>query len=199
MPRVGAYVLTATLLATSLVSCATTARVSDVYMSLDADGSRRRSIFFTDTKEIHCIVEMGIGRKGVTIEAVIHQLQRYDFPSDKFFEFDGYSANAESSPQPQEGIQKLDVSLKPEGPNGEDASGSPFPPGRYQCEARLDGELQQTSIFNIDFPPCPTSEVRTGQLCFGFYKNNQACGRYGLLSHDPAVCVCTLKGWDCGK
>ena len=190
--------LLATLVASS-VGCTSTARISDVYMSLDADGNRKRNVFFTDTKEIHCVVEMGIGRKGTTVEAIVRELQYYDFATDQFRETDRVAANAENSPSPQEGIQKLDVLLKPAGPDGSDASGSPFPPGRFQCEARLEGELQQTTIFNINFPDCPTAGIHTGELCFGFYKNKTACPKYGASSHDPAGCTCTTAGWDCGK
>jgi len=169
-------------------------------MSLDANGSRKRNVFFTDTKEIHCVVELGVGREGVTVEAIVRQLQAYDFEADRFFETDRVAANAENSPQPSTGIQKVDVTLKPSGPTGEDASGAPFPPGRFQCEAYLDGVLQQVSIFNIDFPDCPTAAIQPLTVCFGFYKNLDVCPRYGITSRDPAKCQCTdATGWSCDK
>ena len=184
----------------TLSSCATTARVSDVYMALDAEGSRRRNVFYTDTKEIHCVAEMGIGRPGVTVEAIVRQRQSYDFIAVRFFEADRVLANAENSPQPQEGLQKLDITLKPSGPDGEDATGSPFPPGRYQCEAYLDGHLEQVAIFNIDFPPCPTASIVPLSLCYGFYKKLDVCPRYGVTSRDPAHCRCSeIAGWECDK
>ncbi len=197
-PRFWPLAVSSLLLAGALSSCTTTARVTDVYMSLDGDGARRRTVFVTDQKEIHCIVEMGIGRPGSTVEAIVRQNQSYDFIADRFFDADRVLANAETAPSPQEGIQKLDITLKPAGPNGEDATGSPYPPGRYQCEAYLDGVLEKTSIFNIDFPPCPTALILPGSLCYGFYKKVDVCPKYGDTSRDPARCRCTvLKGWEC--
>jgi len=198
---VPAFVASVVLLCTVVAgtsSCSSTARVADVYMALDGDGDRRRNVFFTDTKEIHCVVEMGIGREGVTIEAIVRQLQSYDFAADRFFETDRVSANAEESPSPGQGIQRLDVVLSPSGPGGESAQGAPFPPGRFQCEAYLDGKLQQVAIFNIDFPDCPTAAILPATQCFGFYKNLSVCPRYGVTSRDPAKCRCSnLVGWEC--
>src|SRR4051812_2614820 len=104
--------VTATLLILAGTSCTTTARVSDVYLALDGNGDRKRNIFFTDTKEIHCVVESGVGRRGVTLEAIVRQLQEYDFVADKFFETDRVTANIETSPAPGDGIQKTDLVLK---------------------------------------------------------------------------------------
>ena len=78
------------------------------------------------------------------------------------------------------------------------ADGQPFPPGRYQCEAYLDGKLELVSIFNIDFPPRPTASIPPGSLCYGFYKKIDVCPKYGVTSRDPARCRCTFdKGWEC--
>lgn len=196
--RIGALVTALLLLCATLASCTSTARVSDVYMALDGNGDRKRSVFFTDSKEIHCVVEAGIGRKGVTIEAIVRELQSYDFVADKFFPSDRVAANVEAAPTPGDGIQKTDVVLKPHAPDGSDASGAPFPPGHFQCEAYLDGSLEQTAVFNIDFPECPTAAIRPATTCYGFYKKNTQCPRYGATSRDPAQCRCSsTKGWEC--
>jgi hypothetical protein len=198
--RIGALAVTSLLLLGSLASCTSTARINDVYMALDAEGDRRRSVFFTDSKEIHCVVEMGIGREGTTIESIVRQLQAYDFEADRFFETDRVAANTEAAPQAGTGLQKLDITLKPSGPNGEDATGEPFPPGRFQCEAYLDGKLEQVAIFNIDFPPCPQASIRPGSLCYGFYKKDLECPKYGVTSRDPLACGCRIgTGWECQK
>jgi hypothetical protein len=195
-----ALVSLALALVASVSSCATTARIDDVYLALDANGDRKRVLYFTDTKEIHCVVEMGIGRPGTTIESLVRQLQAYDFQKDTFFETDRVIANAESSPQPGQGLQKLDVTLKPFGPNGEDAPGSPFPVGRFQCEAYLDGKLEQVAVFNIDFPPCPQAAIKPDSPCDGFYKKNIECPKYGVTSRDPLTCACkVVTGWECKK
>ena len=196
--RIGALVVTSAVLLPTLASCTATARVSDVYMALDAAGDRRRSVFFTDTKEIHCVVEMGIGRKGATIETIVRELQAYDFVADRFFATDRVIANVEASPTPADGIQTLDVVLKPKAPDGSDTNDGPFLPGHFQCEAYLDGKLEQTAIFNVDFPDCPASTIQSGTLCFGFYKQNLECPRYGVTSRDSAKCHCsTATGWVC--
>lgn len=198
IPRFWPLAVSSLLLAGALSSCTATARITDVYMALDGNGDRRRNVFFTDSKEIHCVVEMGIGRPGTTVTAIVRQDQSYDFIADRFFEADRVLANAENGPTPQEGIQKVDVVLKPAAPDGADAPGSPYPPGRYQCEAYLDGQLQKVSIFNIDFPPCPTASILPGALCYGFYKKLDVCPKYGDTSRDPAKCRCSaLKGWEC--
>lgn len=198
--RIGALAVTSFLLLASVASCTSTARVVDVYMALDGQGDRKRNIFFTDTKEIHCVVELGIGRTGSTVETIVRQLQAYDFEADRFFETDRVVANAEAAPQPSQGLQKLDITLKPAGPNGEDASGEPYPPGRFQCESYLDGALEQVAIFNIDFPPCPQASIRAATLCYGFYKKDLQCPKYGVTSRDPLTCTCrVLDGWECQK
>ena len=196
--RIGALLGLCGAFSSCTSSCTTTARVSDVYMALDGNGDRRRTTFYTDTKEIHCVVEAGIGRKGATIEGLVREVQAYDFVADKFFATNRVAANAEVSPSPGDGIQKTDIVLKPQSPDGNDASGAPFPPGRFQCEAYLDGQLSQVAIFNIDFPDCPASTIRPGVVCFGFYKQNKACAKYGLTSTDQAACRCSItKGWEC--
>ena len=201
-PRRGAYAVTVILAAAMypslLPGCTDTANIADVYTALDGQGDRKRNVFFTDSKELHCIVEMGIGRRGVTIEVLFRQLQTYDFVADKFFETDRVLASAENNPQPADGIQQYDVSLLPSDPEGKTADGAPFPPGRYVCEARLDGVLEKTAVFNIMFPPCPDATILTGTLCYGFYKKDLQCARYGLTSRDPAQCTCSqTKGWQC--
>jgi coenzyme F420-reducing hydrogenase gamma subunit len=196
--RVGALVVTSCVLLASLSSCATTARISDVYTALDGQGNRKRNVFSTDSKEIHCVVEMGIGRPGVTIEALVRQVQAYDFKTDTFIAVNRVIGNAEQSPGPSQGIQRLDIALVPLGPNGEQVSGQPFTPGRFICEASLDGALEMTATFNVDFPDCPMSLITPSTLCFGFYKNLSVCPRYGVSSTGGPNCQCDqTKGWQC--
>ena len=186
------------LLCGSLTACLSTARVNDVYMALDSNGDRQRSVFFTDTKEIHCVVELGIGRAGVTFETIIRQLQAYDFVTDKTFFTDRVTTSVESSPSPSSGIQKADVVMKPRGPDGAEVSEGPFQPGHFVCEAYLDGKLEQSAVFNVDFPDCPASTIQARSACFGFYPQNKSCKKYGLTSTDNAQCRCSAtKGWEC--
>lgn len=198
LARTGALVTSLLVLGGVLTSCMSTARVSNVYMALDGNGDRERSVFFTDTKEIHCIVEVGIGRKGVTLQTVVRQLQAYDFVGDRFFPTDRVTASVESSPTPTDGIQKSGIALNPQAPDGSDAQGGPYLPGRFQCEAYLDGDLEQIAIFNVDFPDCPASTIFGGTACLGFYRQNLRCPKYGVTSKDVAKCTCSAtKGWEC--
>jgi hypothetical protein len=167
-------------------------------MALDGQGARRRNIFVTDSKEIHCVMEMGIGRPGVTIGALIRQIQAYDFEQDKFFETNRVFANAEASPQPGQGIQLFDITLKVLDATGQPQDGAPFPPGRFICEATLDGAPAGAAIFNIDFPDCPESTIIAGTVCGGFYKNNSVCPHFGASAGGPPNCQCDeIKGWHC--
>lgn len=109
--RLGTLAVTSLVLLGSLASCTATARIDDVYMALDAAGNRKRNVFFTDTKEIHCVIEMGIGRPGTTVETIVRQLQAYDFEANRFFETDRVIANSETAPQRNEGIQKIESAV----------------------------------------------------------------------------------------
>jgi hypothetical protein len=196
--KLAALLVPMLLLLASVSSCATTARISDVYMALDGQGDRKRNVFVTDSKEIHCVVEMGIGRKGATVSVIIRQVQAYDFPTDKFFETNRVVANAENSPQPADGIQLLDVTLKVLDASGQPVDGAPFPAGRFVCEASLDGSLEMSAIFNVDFPDCPASTIAVGSVCGGFYKNQSVCPHYGASAMSPPNCQCDdVKGWHC--
>lgn len=198
VPRLLALTLSTVTLAGILASCTATANLSDIYTALDGNGDRRRDTFFTDSKELHCVIEAGIGRRGVTIEALIRQLQGYDFQADRFFDTDRVTANIEASPTPQDGIQKTDLVLEPVAPDGSSSDDAPFLPGHFICEAYLDGKLERSAVFNVVFPPCPSSTITQNSVCYGFYKANTECPRYGLTSQDPARCTCDReKGWVC--
>lgn len=186
-------------LASILPACTSTAEVGDVYMALDGSGARRRTVFYTDSKEIHCISELGIGREGVTIEGIIRQIQRLD-PADptRFLTTNRVLAAAEASPSRAETMQLFDLQLSKEGPNGETGDAVPFLHGRYRCEIYLDGELKGSAVFNINEPPCPTATIQPGTMCAGFYAPGKECPAYGDSSSDPARCTCNpTRGWSC--
>jgi len=196
--RLGALALTSTLLTGVLASCSSTARITDVYTALDSAGERKRNVFSTDSKEIHCVIEAGIGRPGVTIETLYRQLQAYDFETAKFFETDRVIAQAEFAPGRGSGLTIFSTPLQVLGPDGQPADDVPFLPGRFMCEVRLDGKLEGVAIFNIDFPECPVAEIIANKPCFGYFQDGRRCPRYGLTSRDPASCACDrAKGWEC--
>jgi hypothetical protein len=184
-------------------ACTATANVNDVYMALDANGDRKRNVFFTDTTEIHCVVELGIGRKGVTVETLVRQVQRYDYETNVFLDADRVVAQSEVAPSPVDGIQKVDLSLEkpttyPDGGTIDDQNDEPFPAGRYICEVRLDGALSGQAVFNVMFPPCPTAEITLTSKCVGVYTAGLSCPRYGASSTERDGCTCTAEtGWRC--
>lgn len=193
------------LLLTTFVACGSTANVSEVYTGLDApDGkgeTRRRNVFFTDSKEIHCIAEVGVGRSNVTLEGKFHQVRAYNFQSNEFFTTDRFLGYVDVKPEPTtDGPLYLDLELRPVGPDGKPKDGLPFEAGSYVCEVMLDGEIAGTANFNVDFPPCPAALIVNGTTCFGFFTGGTDCPKYGLRSDDPAKCQCSeTKGWECDE
>lgn len=199
----GLLAAVAALAACALVpACTQTANVSDVFMALDGEGDRKRLEFFTDTSEIHCVTQIGVGRPGVTLEVLIRQIQGYDAEANRFFDTDRVFAYVEVTPSPADGAQLVDFPLTPLNAAGEPDDEAPFPAGRFQCEVRLDGKLEGVALYNIRFPPCPTSALAgrpDKAVCQGFYEVGRECPAYGLESRDPDRCRCTNAGlWDCG-
>lgn len=178
-------------------ACSETATITDVFVSLDSDGARRRKEFFTDTAEIHCVVEAVIGRPGVTVEVAIRQVQRYDEASRAFTNADRVLGYAEGSPPPSNERAKLPVKLTKRKANGEESDEAPYPAGRYQCEVLLDGEAQAPVAFNVRFPPCPPAQIRPGSQCIGFYEDGRECPTFGESSKEADRCTCQVAGWSC--
>lgn len=187
-----------------LVAC-TTANVVDVYTALDGQGDRKRNVFFTDSKEIHCVAEIGVGRPGVTIEAIIRQRATYDFVNRTYIQnLDRVVASAESSPSRDSGLQKFDISLEKVVPTATDGSlgasnpaDIPYEAGGYVCEVYLDGNLEGSAEFIIAFPDCPTSRITPKTICIGFYEPSKTCPAYGVSSTEQATCTCEATGWRC--
>ncbi|MCL2725963.1 MAG: hypothetical protein FWD69_16180 [Polyangiaceae bacterium] len=209
--RASAVITALAVVVPAFAGCTQTANVSDLVMALDGNGDRKRVTFYTDTKEIHCVATLGIGREGVTIEGLVRQTQRADLTPVNVV-----VAYAEGTMSPAEGTQKFDISLTPVDASGADAgadsgdsSGAsnnvPYPVGYFQCEVYLDGELKRTALFNIEYPPCPVTFIASGTVCAGYYEINKKCpiAGNGLSAVDPAICntavccTCETSGWSC--
>lgn len=187
----------------SLPACPTTANIDDVYMALDGEGNRKRNVFYTDSEELHCVVEVGSGRADATVFAVIRATQLFNFVTGKYEDVDRVQVKQEFVPQPGNTLQKLDLALRAN--QNQDAGGPqqnqqqpPLPVGRFQCEAYLDGVLKQTVIFNIQFPDCPSTVIVPTSSCARFYEEQRNCPAYGADSTEKASCQCDYtKGWQC--
>jgi len=163
-------------LVSSLTACpVSTAGIFDAYMSID--GTRRQNTFYTDTKNISCTVDVrGAQSRPVTTEVLIRQEQILGLQRNAlnvnvvrtYSDFSGFGTNT--------------VSLKPAGPDGGtggDDTPVPFPAGRFRCEIYLEGKLEETLPFNVDFAPCPPQLIEPGAVCGGFYEGGRSCPRGG--------------------
>jgi len=78
LARYGACIAGGLLALQLLPACPKTAGVDEVFMSLDPDGSRRRNVFYTDTKSISCIAKVAAGRRDVTFQVRLRAVQVYE-------------------------------------------------------------------------------------------------------------------------
>lgn len=179
-----------------LPACSSTANVSEVWTSLDGDGARRRTTFFTDTATIACVAQYGNGRQDVTLELLIRQVDgdRAVLALEEF-------RPAITSGVPGKASLKLTPARVVEGVVVPDANG-PFQAGNYVCEARLDGQLQPkgSAAFTIQAQAaCPTVRILSGQRCEGFYETGKTCPQGGRGANNDPSCECKESGWECEK
>ena len=200
--RLGVAAAFGALVCTAMPACSATANVSDVWMSLDEDGARRRNVFYTDSATITCVAELGIGRKDVTIEMLIRQIRGAEIGTDEFVPVNKVVAASELRPEitkDKPGLATLTLSppsVDEEGNVKEDQE-APFEPGSFVCEVMLDGKLEGRAAFNIDYPPCPTKVILPGTPCFGFYTLGTECPASGATGEPDPTCTCEAGGWKC--
>lgn len=179
-------------------ACTETGNVVDVHMALDEDGWIERNEFFTDSAKIYCVGRLGLGRRTAILGMRIRTFQLYDFLQNKFIDVDGVGAVNERQETQSKDPKFVNLQLKPLGPSGSNQQDVPFLPGRYECEVYLDGELQGTAPFNILFPPCPDYIIAPETRCYGYFREQDTCPRYGATSTNPRKCICTAaEGWAC--
>jgi hypothetical protein len=195
------------MFALSMLSCTSTANVSDVWMSIDDDGARRRTLFFADSASVVCIAEVGIGRRDVTVEMLIRQIRELPAGAGgtEFQETNRVVASNEIHPTPTSGRPAL-LALKMV-PTATDATGNtqendvaPFRPGSYVCEVLVDGKDSGQAAFNIRYADCPTARIVSGQPCAGFYATDPPtiCPANGASGSAEPTCTCSgAGGWEC--
>lgn len=194
--------LTALVALSTAPACSNTAGVSEVYTSLDGDGSRRRDTFFTDSTEIHCIAKAMFGRPDVTIRGQFHRIREYNFKRDAIEDVDAYSAGIDFHPDITSGRKEpttIDFSFARVDASGTPSDKVPYLAGSYICEIELDGEIVKTAAFNITFPECPLSQLSTGSTCLGYFRAKDQCPKNGLKSDNSSQCDCDEKtgAWNC--
>ncbi len=212
--RVGVWTLGAVGLLAGLVSSLTacpiaTAGIFEAYMSID--GNRRQNTFFTDTKNITCTVDVrgASTRRPITTELLIRQEQVLNLQRAPVF------VNVVLVYADFSGAGTQSLTLKPgEKDAGGNSSGGgekpiPFPAGRFRCEVYLDGTLEASIPFNVDFAPCPPQLIENGAVCGGFYEGGRSCPRGGAGLQDsgipePNIGRCTCSGeqgsqWVCSQ
>lgn len=190
-------------MASAAPACTTTANVSDVWMSLDDDGARRRKVFYTDSDNVTCIAEIGVGRKDVTFEMLIRRIAEAPFGTDDFEAVNKVITANEVHPAPTQGATTITLKMEPTTVSAEgkleESDEAPFTPGSYVCEVRIDGEKVKQVAFNIDYAPCPTLQIQQQAPCVGFYTTGTECPAGGESGDPDPKCACTDKGWECDK
>lgn len=198
-------VVAAPLLATA---CTKTAGVSDVYMSIDDDGARERSLFYTDSASITCVFKVSAGRANATFTAVIRQVRKISFGQggNDFQPVNTVISSGDFHPGVTNGTPTtLTLKLVPTSIDAMTSTlkaddTAPFAPGSYRCEVAIDGEPADSAAFNIAYPSCPAARIIPGQKCAGFYATSPptVCPRAGATGDPDPTCTCNGdKGWEC--
>jgi hypothetical protein len=179
-------------------ACSSTAGVGDIWTSPDADGARRRNIFYTDTKDIYCLAQVGVGRADVTLEMIIRYLQLYEPADRKVNNTNIVATYHEEKPQKSTDRPSLvGIKLIPSAGDGKPDENLPYPVGRGQCEVYIDGNLEGTAVFNIGFPPCPSASIVSGGKCGGYYEEGKDCPLFGESGDPTNRCRCDGGVWQC--
>ena len=172
----------------SIAAGCNTAAIKHSYMSLDQDGSRKRSMFYTDTENIFCVGEMAIGRKDVSINAAIRSTALAPPPSGTLVPLASTLAVKDVTPAATGSDVVVAFQLL------KADSKDPWPAGSFVCDLAIDGELTDSVPFQIAYPDCPLMPPQGGDSCAGFFLPGSKC--VGALSAE--TCLCTEEGiWQC--
>jgi hypothetical protein len=172
-------------------ACTATANVDDAFMALDSAGDRKRDVFFTDTAQIYCVAEFASSRTDVTVNIKLHQLSRYDFVQNQIVGFDAYPTELEIAPGAA-ARSKHSLLLVVADEQGNAKQGLPYQAGDYECQVFLDGHLQKSVRFSIQFPPCPDIRILANSTCLGFYRLGDKCPELGAASTQNLSCACQV-------
>ncbi len=175
-----------------LASCRT-AGLKRVFTSLDQEGNRRRSTFYTDTAAIFCVGELVSGRADVTVDSIITAKRLYDPSADALIPATGVAWRGESAPGKTNGAL-IAFQLGKAEQAGANAESVPYPVGTFRCDLAIDGEREDGVDFEIVFPSCPTLPPTPGQICRGWVRAGARCEGAGAR---PCVCDEASGAWQC--
>jgi hypothetical protein len=162
-------------------ACTHRAMVADVYMSLDSDGTRHRTEFFTDTQSIYCIADVVAAPKGTTVEGQLRQVQGAG-PTPALL---GLGEDVVSGARTVDSFQ-LTRPLN--------MANAPWPVGHFECDILIDGVQAAVASFEITMPQCPLYPAQDGLSCAGFYPVGTNC----MAVVQTQTCVCDASGiWKC--
>jgi hypothetical protein len=176
----------AVLLGLSLLACET-AGFKDSYMALDAQGNRKRDVFYTDTESIYCVAEMASGVSDVTVVAKLRALAVYSAFTGRPHELGSILGVEEQAPGAGEDLTLAFLIEKPEGAQF-------YPAGRLVCELYLDGKLERSLDFEVRYPKCPFEPIQAEDPCAGVVLFDSECP-----SPDGRTCRCSSESglWQC--
>jgi hypothetical protein len=185
-------VVGAICLGATFISCRT-AGLKRVFMSLDQQGNRKRTTFFTDSSAIFCVGELVSGRADVTVQSTIRANTLYDPSSYTMVPALGVAWLGESAPGRTDGAFVAFELAKPENGAGMSDRGL-YPPGTFTCELTIDGEREDSVDFDIVFPSCPELPPLADQTCRGWVRPGSRCQGAGA-----ATCLCDRASgaWQC--
>ncbi len=171
------------------------AGLTDAYMSLDGSGMRRRTVFYTDTESIYCVGDVDSGVDDVTVSSVVRAHSLYVSSRNAFEPVDEIVAVSDSDQAPGKGQSLVAFQLNKAVPGpGVDPSEVPFTPGSYVCELYVDGDLDRSVPFEIDFPACPVAPPVDGGPCAGWVRPSSKCSG----AQAGVQCTCVSSGtWAC--
>jgi hypothetical protein len=183
----------ALVLASALIGC-NTAGFKRVFMSLDEQGSRKRTTFYTDTSTIYCVGELVSGRADVTVQSTIRAKTLYDPVSNAMLPAPGIGWLGEAAPGKTEGTFVSFELVKSGTGAGHASEKGPYSVGNYSCELAIDGQFEDAVEFAIAFPSCPMLPPVPGQLCAGWVRERSRCEGAGARS---CTCDGTSGAWQC--
>ncbi len=203
-------------LALGNASCAP--QVIDVYVSLDADGTRKAEspgpgqfiTFPANTRGVYCIAEYSNGRENATVIGTMHQ-QSIEAIDGSTTPLNRDIIVASLNEPAKTGAQQIaSMGLIPLDAEGKEDEKAPLSGGVYLCEFALrtsavpEGTVaavpdENKVQFRIEPSSCPPTRILQAQDC-RIYPEGRACPMDGALSTTQSIefqCTCTSGAWQC--